>query len=69
METIDTLDALHAHYDTPTAPSLNKVARALTPHYRTWIEAARFVVLTTVGPRRHRWQPAGRPRASGADRR
>ena len=50
MNTIDTLDALQALYDTPTAPSLNKVARALTPHYRTWIEAARFVVLTTVGP-------------------
>ncbi|MEO1153434.1 MAG: pyridoxamine 5'-phosphate oxidase family protein [Pseudomonadota bacterium] len=59
METIDTLDALHAHYDTPTAPSLNKVARALTPHYRTWIEAARFVVLTTVGPEGTDGSPRG----------
>lgn len=50
MNTIETLDALHALYATPADPALNKVNRALTPHYRTWIEAARFVVLTTVGP-------------------
>ncbi|MEM1149111.1 MAG: MSMEG_1061 family FMN-dependent PPOX-type flavoprotein [Pseudomonadota bacterium] len=50
MDTIDTLDALHALYDTPTASSLNKVARGLTPLYRRWIGASRFVVLTTVGP-------------------
>lgn len=47
---IETLDALHALYGTPGEASRVKVARRITPAYRAWIEAARFAVLSTVGP-------------------
>jgi len=40
---------LAALYGTPAAPSLDKVARQMTPHYRKWIMAARLCVLATVG--------------------
>ncbi|MEM7489095.1 MAG: pyridoxamine 5'-phosphate oxidase family protein, partial [Pseudomonadota bacterium] len=47
---ITDLDALHALYGTPGRASLDKVATRLTPLYRIWIEAARFCILSTVGP-------------------
>ncbi|MEO1538117.1 MAG: pyridoxamine 5'-phosphate oxidase family protein [Pseudomonadota bacterium] len=50
MTPIETLEELETLYDTPLPATLAKVQTRLTPHYRTWIEAARFVVLTTVGP-------------------
>ncbi|WP_135506617.1 pyridoxamine 5'-phosphate oxidase family protein [Roseovarius aestuariivivens] len=49
MEFIDTTEALEALYDTPGAPSLRKVATALTPLYRRWIMTSRYCVLSTVG--------------------
>jgi len=50
MRIIDSIDALQALYDAPVPASLTKVARALTPLYRRWIGAARFCILSTVGP-------------------
>ena len=50
MQTITDITALEALYDTPSAGSLDKVARRITPLYRDWIGASRFVVLSTVGP-------------------
>ncbi|GGA94640.1 pyridoxamine 5'-phosphate oxidase family protein [Allosediminivita pacifica] len=50
MHRIDTEEALHALYGTPKGTALGKVAPALTPHYRRWITASRFCVLSTVGP-------------------
>ena len=50
MQTIDSLDALEALYDDPVPASLTKVARKITPLYRQWIEASRFVVVSSVGP-------------------
>jgi len=50
MDTIDSIEALEALYDTPSHRSLVKVTPVLTPAYRTWIEASRFCILTTVGP-------------------
>lgn len=50
MRLVEDIDALEALYDAPTPASLTKVARRLTPHYRDWIAAARFCILTTVGP-------------------
>lgn len=50
MNTIDSLDALEALYDEPVPASLTKVARWMTPNYRRWIEASRFLVISTVGP-------------------
>lgn len=50
MQTIDSLDALEAIYDEPVPASLTKVTTRMTPNYRRWIEASRFLVLSTVGP-------------------
>lgn len=50
MTLITSIDALEALYDDAVPASLTKVARKLTPHYRAWIGAARFAVLSTVGP-------------------
>ena len=50
MEYLSDLDALHAHYGAPGQPALRKVAPRLTPLYRRWIMASRFVILSTVGP-------------------
>ncbi len=50
MHWITTLDDLHAHYGTPSAPALVKVTPHLTPAYRAFIDRARFCILTTVGP-------------------
>lgn len=50
MHIISTETELEQIYDTVNPLSLEKVARQLTPKYRAWIEAARFVVLSTVGP-------------------
>lgn len=50
MQRIDTVAALEAHYGTPVAASLVKVADRLSPSYRRLIEAAPFAVLATVGP-------------------
>ena len=50
MQTIDSLDVLEALYDAPVPASLTKVTRQMTPLYRQWIEASRFVVLSSVGP-------------------
>ncbi|MEO0915480.1 MAG: pyridoxamine 5'-phosphate oxidase family protein [Pseudomonadota bacterium] len=50
MRQITTLQELEALYDTPLPATLAKVQNRFTPHYRAWIDASRFVVLTTVGP-------------------
>ena len=50
MQIIEDIAALEALYDKPVPASLSKVAHSLTPLYRRWIGAARFCVLSTVGP-------------------
>lgn len=50
MRVIDDVATLEALYGEPASPSVRKVARRLTPLYRGWILAARFCVLSTVGP-------------------
>lgn len=50
MDAITDISALEALYGQPGAPALKKVARRMTPLYRSWIMASRFCVLTTVGP-------------------
>ena len=47
---ISDIAALEALYGEPNPRSLEKVADRITPLYREWIEASRFVVLSTVGP-------------------
>ena len=50
MRPITDLRTLSDLYEAPRAASPTKVARRMTPLYRRWIEASRFVILTTVGP-------------------
>lgn len=47
---IETMEELEALYGAPNPLSLTKVTPRLTPLYRKWIEASRFVVVSTVGP-------------------
>lgn len=49
-EFVTDIAQLEAIYGAPGEASLIKVADRLTPHYRKWIAASRFCVLTTVGP-------------------
>ena len=50
MSIIDSVEALEALYGTPVPGALAKVQPRLTPRYAQWIEAARFLILSTVGP-------------------
>lgn len=59
MKTIDTIQDLEAIYDKAVPLSLQKVVTRLTPSYQTWIDAARFCVLTTVGPEGTDGSPRG----------
>jgi len=59
MKTVNSIDDLEALYDVAVPASLTKVVRRITPHYATWINTARFVVLTTVGPEGTDGSPRG----------
>lgn len=50
MRILEDIASLEALYEPPTPRSLRKVASRLTPLYRDWIGAARFCILSTVGP-------------------
>lgn len=50
MQTITDIKDLEALYGAAMPRSLSKVRTRLTPLYRQWIETARFVVLSSVGP-------------------
>lgn len=50
MTTITTIEALEALYEAPAQATLDKVQDHLTPLYKNWIDGARFLVLSTVGP-------------------
>ncbi|MEM7303304.1 MAG: pyridoxamine 5'-phosphate oxidase family protein [Pseudomonadota bacterium] len=50
MNFIETIAALEALYTAPNPKSLTKVVSHFTPNYRSWVEASRFVILSTVGP-------------------
>ncbi len=48
MSTIGNIQALEKLYDAPAEKSLSKVATVITPLYKQWIEASRFLVLATM---------------------
>ena len=50
MTPITDLNTLQEIYGDPVPASLTKVADHITPLYRQWIGAARFVILSTIGP-------------------
>lgn len=47
---IESIADLEALYGKPGQPALRKVTDRLTPAYRKWIKAARYCVVSTVGP-------------------
>lgn len=49
MQTIETIEDLEALYDAKVPQSVTKVSQTITPLYRQWIEASRFLVIATVG--------------------
>lgn len=59
MDWITSLDDLHSHYGTPSAPAAVKVTPHLTPSYRAFLDRSRFCVLTTVGPEGTDGSPRG----------
>ena len=59
MKTVDTIAALEALYEPANVKSLEKVVTRLTPAYRAWIEASRFVIVSTVGPEGTDGSPRG----------
>lgn len=50
MSTVKNIEELEALYGKPVQASLTKVVNVLTPLYRQWINASRFLILSTVGP-------------------
>lgn len=50
MKTIKDIESLEAIYGEPIPASIDKVCKTLTPNYRKWIDASRFLILSTVGP-------------------
>lgn len=49
-EIITTIEALEAIYGEANPGSIAKVVTEMTPEYAAWINAAKFCVLSTVGP-------------------
>lgn len=58
-EPITTEAQLEAIYGQAVPLSLDKVVPRITPQYRRWIEAARFLVLASVGPEGTDLSPRG----------
>jgi PPOX class probable FMN-dependent enzyme len=50
MKYIETLEDLEALYGEPVSAAQAKILHKITPLYRQWIEASKFLVLSTVGP-------------------
>ena len=50
MKTVTDPEELARLYGAPSERSLTKVRNRITPAYRRWIEAARFCIMSTVGP-------------------
>jgi len=49
MDKITDIEELDQLYDKPVGRSISKVSAVVTPLYRRWIEASRFLVIATVG--------------------
>lgn len=59
--TITTLEELEALYASVSEIARAKEQNALTPHYRAFVEAAPFVVISTLGPNGIDASPRGDP--------
>ena len=61
MPAITTIEALERIYGAPAQPAIAKEIDHISPHYRTFIDAAPFVVIATVGPEGLDCSPRGDP--------
>ena len=59
MHNIHTIEALESLYGQPSQRSIEKVANQITPLYRQWIEASRFLILSTACEARTDASPRG----------
>ncbi|MGR3370552.1 MAG: pyridoxamine 5'-phosphate oxidase family protein [Sagittula sp.] len=59
MNRIASIPDLEALYPEAVPAALVKVSPVLTPLYRRWVEAARFCILSTVGPEGVHGSPRG----------
>ena len=59
MKIINDIKSLEVLYGAASQASLTKVVTRLSPHYVKWINAARFCILTTVGPEGSDGSPRG----------
>lgn len=50
MKTVSNIDELESLYDAVVPGAVTKVVDHVSPAYRRWIDASRFLILTTVGP-------------------
>lgn len=50
MQAIESIEALEAQYGKVSPLALSKVCDHITVLYQRWIEASRFMILSTVGP-------------------
>ena len=50
MQAIESIEALEAHYGEISPLALSKVCDHITALYQRWIQASRFMILSTVGP-------------------
>ena len=61
MRIIESIAELEALYGVTAQGAIDKVCDHITPLYRRWIDASRFVVLSTVGPEGTDASPRGDP--------
>lgn len=59
MHKIESIGELEELYDAAMPAALRKVRTSITPRYREWIEASRFLILATVGARGTDASPRG----------
>lgn len=59
MRAIKSIEALEAHYGKVSPLAISKVCAHITPLYRRWINASRFMILSTVGPKGTDASPRG----------
>ena len=59
MQTITSIEQLDSIYGEVTQPSLDKVLPRISPLYKQWIEASRFLIFTSVGPQGTDASPRG----------
>ena len=59
MKIINDIKSLEVLYGAASQASLTKVVTRLSPYYVKWINAARFCILTTVGPEGSDGSPRG----------